>query len=320
MTPLQIPILLITFNRLDTVKKVFETIAQVSPTRLYISSDGPRHGNLDDPDSIHAVRNYLNSSITWDCEVKTLFHSENLGCGIAPAQAITWFFEHEPMGIILEDDCLPSLSFFSYCQDLLHRYENDERIFCISGHNPLGITKTKNNSSYYFTRVPHIWGWATWRRAWEKFSFKINNYDSFKKNKVLSQIFPCWHNVQNFWIDTFDKISKKTDSIDFWDYQWTYANFSNDSICIVPSRNMISNIGFDNNYTHTNDPSSFFNNQERYEINSIIHPKKFYLHKKAMKKINIMSFGIEPLPLYLCKKLVPSFLKPSLKKFKQIFP
>lgn len=156
--PLNTAVLFLVFNRPDTTKQVFEAIRKAKPPRLYVAADGPRLNRAGEEEKVKAVREYLMDNIDWSCEVKTLFRQENLGCKYAVSGAITWFFEHEEMGIILEDDCLPSQSFFWFCEELLNRYNNDTRIFLISGFN--SINKWKNNSfDYLFSYYGSIWGW-----------------------------------------------------------------------------------------------------------------------------------------------------------------
>lgn len=159
-------ILLLIFNRLDTTQLVFEAIQKVKPPRLYIASDGARIDKLSEDSLVGDVRNYVINNIDWDCEVKTLFREENLGCKLAVSGAISWFFQNEGHGIILEDDCLPDHSFFRFCEEMLLKYSDDERIGMISGDN-FQFGGSQVEDSYYFSRYPHIWGWATWKRAWK---------------------------------------------------------------------------------------------------------------------------------------------------------
>ena len=205
MNNLNTPILFLVFNRLDATKQVFEVIRKVVPSKLYIGCDGPRDNREGEDKKVKAVREYVLDSIDWDCEIKTLFREKNLGCGKAVSSAISWFFENEEMGIILEDDCLPSLSFFPYCEELLIKYKEDARIYHISGHNPLTYTKTKY--SYYFVRIQHCWGWASWRRAWEKYNFDITDLDDFIEQKKINKIFTRSVD-RNYWIDPFKKMEK----------------------------------------------------------------------------------------------------------------
>lgn len=245
---LETPILFLTFNRLDTTKRVFEEIKKAKPLKLYIASDGPREDVLGEDEKVKEVRSFIESNIDWECEVKTLFRDKNIGCGRGPSEAITWFFENVEEGIILEDDCLPDKSFFYFCDELLERYRDHENIYMVSGDNFIPDSINNIKTSYYFSNIPHIWGWATWRRAWSKFNFKIIDYPDFLENKVIDKI---WNksNIKKYWLDVFKESYKN--ELDVWDYQWVYAIWKNNGICIAPQTNLILNIGFSNQGTHT---------------------------------------------------------------------
>ena len=291
-----IPILFLIFNRMNTTRQVFEKVRKVAPSKLYIASDGPRDVREGENEKVNAVRDYVLKSIGWDCEVKTLFREKNLGCGKAVSQAISWFFENEKMGIILEDDCLPSESFFPYCKELLEKYKDDENVYNIAGSNPLICTEIPY--SYYFSRIPHIWGWATWKRAWEKYSFNIIDLNDFISKKKINAIFNRKVD-KNYWLDLFKKMEKH--EIDTWDYQWTYAVFKNKGICINPAKNLITNIGFGKDATHTTVDDSKLKEQQRFEIDKIIHPNRIELNTRIIIMINKMVFGINALWYYKTK-------------------
>jgi hypothetical protein len=212
--------------------------------------------------------------------------------------AITWFFENVEQGIILEDDCVPSISFFTYCEELLEKYKDNDFIYHITGHNPLGNTKSK--CSYYFARIQHCWGWATWKRSWNKYEYDINGLDDFIKEKKLNQILRrrC---DREYWLNIFRKMEKH--EIDTWDYQWTYAVFKNNGLCINPSKNLISNIGFGIDATHTFGTDSVFYNRPRYNIPIIKHPECIKIDNHTINKINRISFCIESWPKKIYKRI-----------------
>ena len=162
MNVLDTPVLFLVFNRSDTATQVFEKIRQVRPSRLYVAGDGPREG-YNEEEKVAKARE-IATRVDWPCEVKTLFRDKNLGCAHGCSNAISWFFQHEEKGIILEDDCVPHLDFFTFCENLLDRYAEDERVTVVSGNN-FQKGKWRGDASYYFSKFPHIWGWATWRRA-----------------------------------------------------------------------------------------------------------------------------------------------------------
>ena len=316
-----IPILFIVFNRLDTTKHVFEVVKKVAPKRLYIASDGHRCNHENEKEKVEAVREYILKSINWDCDVNTLFREENLGCGKAVSGAITWFFENEEMGIILEDDCLPSDSFFSYCKELLTYYKDNTHIFHIAGYNPL--TKTKIPSSYCFSRIPQIWGWASWRRAWSTYSFDIKDLCNFIKKEKINKIFTKRADRYH-WIEIFKSIEKH--EVDTWDYQWVYTVLNNDGICIDPALNLITNIGFGHNATHTHKSSFNFGNQQRFEIDVLLHPCKVKIKNNYINKINEIDCGINTLFYYIImvKKMIKknmflyNFFKKCREKLKRL--
>jgi len=244
--PLNTAVLFLVFNRLDTTKQVFEAIRKAKPPRLYIAADGARENKEGEKEKVEAVRNYVMDNIDWDCEVKTLFKDQNLGCKMAVSGAIDWFFENEEMGIILEDDCLPSQSFFWFCEELLERYKDDMRVWNIGGykHNYL----KGDNYSYNFSRFTQIWGWASWASRWKYYDVTLSK---FRKNKNL--LFDYEFFREEFENNSRVKILNKVvdGQINTWDYQWNFTVRSNNGLSIRPSVNLIRNIGFGEDATHT---------------------------------------------------------------------
>jgi hypothetical protein len=251
--PFRTPVLLVIFNRPKTTQLVFEAIRQAKPPRLYIAADGPRKHVASDIKNCAEARKIV-EKIDWDCKVETFFRNENMNCGVGPSSAFTWFFEHEEEGIILEDDCLPSQSFFWFCQELLEYYRYDTRVMHIGGNNFLNGWRKDNDYSYYFSRSGHIWGWATWRRAWEKFDFNIKNYTKAKQGGFFQYYF-LNPTEKIYRLKKFNKtIANK--NTDWWDYQWDFARYSNSGLAIVPHVNLVKNIGFGNVATHTTNANS----------------------------------------------------------------
>lgn len=270
------PILFIVFNRLSTTKQVFERIKVVKPKYLFIAADGPRKDKPDDEMKCAEVQNFVLGSIDWDCEVKTLFRNENLGCGRGPAEAISWFFENVEMGIILEDDCLPDITFFGYCQELLQKYTLNDKIMNISGSNL--NSQTIDSYSYYFSNYNHTWGWATWRRAWENYQFDI-----FKEDQ---SIFTEWITALSFsseegkyWLNIFLNLKENSDSI--WDYQWLFTVWKFKGISITPKCNLVSNVGFGKGATHTLDETNPFSKTPTSSIQlPLKHPSLISINNK----------------------------------------
>ena len=246
-SPLKTPILFILFNRPDTTRVVFEAIRKIKPLRLYVAADGPRPTRQTDQERCAETRDVI-KGVDWDCEVKTLFREKNLGCGVGVSSAITWFYENEPEGIILEDDCLPSESFFWFCQELLEKYRHDNRVMHIGGNNFLENWPGSKEYSYYFSRNGHIWGWATWRRAWQTYDFKMKIFDQLKEKGFFDDFF--LNRFEKYYrMRKFDEV--RHGRLDTWDYQWDFARFVNSGLSIAPQKNLVRNIGFGADATHT---------------------------------------------------------------------
>lgn len=245
--PLSTPVLFIIFNRPEPTQQVFSAIRQAQPTRLYVAADGPRP-NRNEVDICEQTRSII-QQVDWDCEVKTLFRSENVGCGLGPKTAIDWLFEQEEEGIILEDDCLPSVSFFRYCTELLEKYRHDTRVMHIGGSNFQYGYVPDPDYSYYFSYFSHEWGWATWRRAWQLYDYQISTYPEIKRKGYLDRYFSTFLE-KKYRLSKTDK-TLRGNNVNWWDYQWDYAKFVNNGLSIIPNKNLITNIGFGDDATHT---------------------------------------------------------------------
>ena len=242
--PLKTAVLFLVFNRPDTTKQVFKAIRQAKPPRLYVAADGPRADKSGEAEKVEQVRR-IATQVDWECEVKTLFRDKNLGCGKGVSRAITWFFENEEEGIILEDDCLPSQSFFWFCEELLERYRGDERVMHIGGCNP--IDKQLVSNIYYFSKYNRIWGWASWRRAWKYYDVKISLWPLIKRKKLHYSIFNN-RKESRLWESLWDIVY--SNKLDTWDYQWFFCRVIQGK-AIIPCVNLVSNIGFNKDGTHT---------------------------------------------------------------------
>lgn len=269
------PILFIVFNRPDVTRTVFKAIREYGPSQLFIAADGPRFDKAGEVEKCQEVRNIINE-IDWDCEVSTLFKDKNVGCRLGPSSAINWFFSHVENGIILEDDCLPNSSFFVFCEQMLDKYEHDESIFLISGQSPIwnsDMFKQNNKYSYYFSKYPKIWGWASWRRAWKHYDVNLEHF-------AFDDILPSLNkDERQFWKPIFDKV--KSNEINTWDYQLTFAMLKCKAKCITPIKNLISNIGFGADATHTTEINNQYANNPTQELDVILHPQNKRLHKEA---------------------------------------
>jgi hypothetical protein len=282
------PILFLIFNRPEITQRVFEEIRMQKPKYLYVAADGARPHVVEDVEKCKATRALVIDGIDWDCEVKTLFRNENLGCGSAVSEAITWFFENVEQGIILEDDCLPHPSFFGYCEIVLERYKEDERVYGITGDNfQNGIVR--GNSSYYFSRYFHIWGWASWRRAWIHYDYGLEQLEDFEKNKIITKI-DKRKIFKSYWISIFEKTANK--EIDTWDYQLQFSLWSSDGLIVTPNVNLISNIGFGEEATHTTG-SSPLAKMDTKDIEKLVHPKHIQADEKADRYVSDTVFKIK---------------------------
>jgi hypothetical protein len=236
--PLDTPVLFCNFNRPELTKQVFASIRAQKPKTLFLSCDGPRESRPDDASNVLAVREIL-KGVDWKCDVHTQYPEENLGCKHAIASAIDWAFEQTEELIILEDDCLPSPSFFGYCHDLLDRFQDDHRVMMISGNN--FQPRPTSSNSYYFSRWTHIWGWATWKRAWNAFDVDIRSWPGLRQSQQLKALIPDPVEYAH-WEQTLD--AQHAGHIDTWDFPWMYAVWANDGTSVLPERNLVSNIGF----------------------------------------------------------------------------
>ncbi len=317
------PILFVVFNRPNITQRVFDEIRKIRPSKLYVAADGPRNNNVNDEKNCALTRKIFDD-IDWPCEIYTLYQEKNLGCKYAVTAAFDWFFNNVEEGIILEDDDLPDQTFFQFCQEMLKEYRNDPRIMHISGVNFQGNNRElKLNDSYYFSRIPHIWGWASWRRAWQLNSVEVEKWPEMRGQRSLSKIFkdPA---IAFFWGKKFQKYYEG--KINSYDGQWVFTCLKYGGLCINPVTNLVSNIGFGANSTHTSSRSDFANlptssikfplkHPEKVEVNEIAdnftHKYAFDINKTLNQKIKWFLKFYFTKPYLLAKKY---FYKLLLKK------
>lgn len=243
------PILIMAFNRPDHLQVLLQRLREVQPTKIYVAIDGARAHRDGEHEKVQACKDLLNS-IDWPCDLKTNYQNSNLGCGLGVTTAITWFFQNEERGIILEDDIIPDPSFFPYCTELLDRYENDERVFAISGCNFVPTEALSHpDLPYRFSQVPHIWGWATWRRSWNQHQLDIAGW---RKQLPIHKL---WSRAGKslpgtvYWASTFELLARK--EVDTWDGQLVLASMVSEQYTVTSNVNLIQNIGFGEDATHT---------------------------------------------------------------------
>lgn len=284
------PVAFIIFNRPDKTKKVFEQIARAKPKKLFVIADGPREDFPADTQKCIATRAILDQ-VNWRCEVIKNYSDENLGCGKRPATGISWVFENVNKAIILEDDCIPDHTFFPFCEELLVRYAEDERIMQISGNN-FQFGRKRTSYSYFFSyHNICAGGWATWARAWKHFDLANNLWPSLKNTSFPLNIVgePT---ASNFWKKKFNEAYSAAGNVDFWDYQWTFACWSQNGLSVLPNETLLSNIGFDKDATHTKSSNHITANLPSSEIEfPLNHPPCVVRHAEAD------SFFIEKLVL-----------------------
>lgn len=268
------PLLLLVFNRPHNTRRVFEAVRAARPSRLFIAADGPRPGRPDDDRLCREVR-AIAGAVDWPCRVETLFRTQNLGLRVAVSQAINWFFSHVDEGVILEDDVLPSPDFFTYCSELLARYREVPGVMMIAGSNP-AAGSVELEASYSFSGYALIWGWATWKRAWQKYDGELESLGPDSGMSVLSSFHCATRGFRMMWSRKLREV--KSGRINTWDYQWAYTLFSNRGACIVPRVNLVENIGFGEDATHTFSlPSWMKRDSSRVLDRPLRHPARIQL-------------------------------------------
>jgi hypothetical protein len=246
------PVALFLFNRPHTTDKVFDAIRQARPSRLLLIADGPRPDHPQDADDC-AVARAIVGQVDWPCDLLTNFADTNLGLKQRFDSGMGWIFSHCEEAILLEDDCLPEPSFFHFCAELLKKYRHDERIFSISGNN-FQFGQRRDQASYYFSRVPHIWGWATWKRAWALYDPLMRDWPAAHASGWLEKQFQDVHAVQ-YWSYIFQQNYETGHT---WDYAWHFSTWRRSALHILPHVNLVSNHGFGPSGTHTGQVKSKF--------------------------------------------------------------
>jgi hypothetical protein len=283
---LSTPVLFLIFNRLDTVKRVFREIRAQQPSALYIAADGPRPQKGEaERAACSEVRAWVVSQIDWDCGVHTLFREENLGCGVAVSGAITWFFENVEEGIILEDDCLADPSFFSFCEEMLTRYRDCPQVMHISGNNNQD-DMGDYPYSYYFSVYSHIWGWAAWRRSWQGFDLKMEEWDAIRQDpdRVKELMFGVYtEGSRRYRRMQFDLIRRG--EINSWAYPYLFSLWRQKGLTIIPAVNLVENIGVGGDATHTTALQPFRIRKKRSLDFPLQHPPEVVLNKALDLKV-----------------------------------
>jgi len=239
------PVLLIIFNRPDKVKALIESLSKVKPTQIYISADGPRKHIPSDMVNCAKAREYA-QLIDWPCDIHTNFLDENVGVDLGMEEAMNWFYANVDEGIICEDDCIPNPDFFTFCSTLLESYRYDEKVMLISGTNfQDGIVR--GSGSYYFSNYP-TWGYAMWKRTWDKFDSNLDGLENFVKYNKIDTILKD-PTQKKYWLNFFKKIRVK--KYNFTDTRLLFSIWNNYGLTVIPNKNLVQNIGFDSEATHS---------------------------------------------------------------------
>lgn len=282
------PVLFVIFKREDTTRQVFQRIREAQPPRLYIAADGPRADRPDEVAKCEATRKLV-ENVDWPCEVHRLFQDKNLGCGKGVSSAITWFFEHEEEGIIIEDDILPHMDFFRFCDEMLERYRNTPQVKCICGSNAF-YQDVKYDYSYFFSHYMFVWGWASWRRTWNEYDFSLNSVKRASIEKKINS-FPIRKRNKEMAMSIYDQMTSDH-PIDTWDYQFVFSIWNHDGLNIVPISNLCKNIGFaTEEAAHTLQHDEKIENHEARSCYPLIHPIAIK-ESKRLERITFADFYI----------------------------
>lgn len=290
MTTLISPVAFLIFNRPETTRKVFEEIRRARPSKLFVVADGPRN---DAEQEVCKETRAVIEGVDWECEVHKNYSDTNLGCRNRVSSGLTWVFEQTDRAIVLEDDCLPHPTFFRFCDELLERYKDDKAVMHISGDN----FQAKNPDfhcveSYYFSNISHIWGWASWSRAWKYYDVDVKRWPEIKQSCLLHDVFDDEPTAAR-WEDKMQSYYDK--KINSWDGQWSFACLINHGLCIMPRVNLISNIGFGRDSTHTRQDAATneLANLPTYPIDfPLVHPPEKKINAQAVDYLSDYIFGV----------------------------
>jgi hypothetical protein len=268
---LSTPVLFVVFNQPDITSRVFEEIRKARPRQLFIAADGARGDRPGEAAECEETRRVV-TRIDWDCDVHTNFRETNVGSRQAVSSAVSWFLDSVGEGIILEYDCLPDPSFFPFCEAMLDRYRHDARVMAISGTNSQ-LGRRRGVASYYFSRIPTAWGWASWQRAWRFWDGDVPSFPEFERNECIRSLFRDQH-LQRFWLRKFRDVYSGLNTTT-WGFAWVYAVFAQGGLCVTPNANLISNIGFSPRATHAKDTRHRFASlpTETLDVRGLTHPR-----------------------------------------------
>lgn len=296
------PVLFVIFNRPEIAYKSFLKIREAKPQKLYIAQDGARIDKEGEKELVLETRKRIMDLIDWPCDVQTLFQEQNLGCGKGVFTAISWLFENEEKGIVLEDDCVVNPSFFNFMEEMLEKYKDDQRIGMVAGSNLIPAYK-ENRSSYFFSRYKSCWGWGSWKRAWANMDLEMNWRKDYLMDVVNNSGY--YAKGQDKWLHQLKCID--TNYVSAWDWQWFFTLASQNQLCVYPSVNLVSNIGNDADATHTSFGTITY---ESYELEFPLREPLYVCPNERFDK----TFWKEENTLRLrFQRLLPNALKTKLK-------
>ena len=290
---LNTPVAFFIFRRPDTTAQVFETIRQVKPPKLLVVADGARRDREGEAELCEQTRSII-EKVDWDCEVLTNYASENLGCKKRVSSGLDWVFDTVEEAIILEDDCLPDLTFYPFAEELLARYRDDTRVFSITGNN-VQFGRKRTDYSYYFSRYTHCWSWASWRRAWKYYDVEMKLWPEIRDSNVLSSLFSDPETL-NVWKHTLDMCYDGR--LNTWDFQWTFASFIQHGLTAVPDVNLVTNIGYGAGGTHTDNVNSPYNHMAIESIESPLKHPPFIIQENLADQFTQHTLYDYAPPLY----------------------
>jgi len=294
---IQTPVAIFIFNRPHCTEQLVYALAVVKPAHLFVIADGPR--NASDIELCEQTRAVIDT-IDWPCTILKLYASSNMGCRESIPNGLNWVFEHVDTCIILEDDCIPQPSFFPYCEELLSLYKHDECVMTIGGHRSDGPNEL-GTESYYFSKYPSIWGWATWKEKWAKYDLSMSQWPELKNSNWLNKILKA-SNAVAYWSRVFDQMKN---GLDTWDFALNYSCWLHKGLSIRSRVNMISNVGFGKDATHTHHLITYIQKDNAYtganmgEIYAnpidvkfpLTHPTSICLDEVADNRIEWVSFS-----------------------------
>ena len=266
---MELPLLILAWKRPFFTSKLVNAIRDVKPKNIFLACDGADLNNYKEIELVQQTRDILDQEIDWPCEKHKFYGTHNQGCRLGVSRAINWFFENVSEGVILEDDCIPHPDFFKFSELLIDRFRDDKRIWSISGNNYQN-GNWRGDGSYYFSKFPHCWGWATWKDRWEFYSQEKFIWAKLNKAKMLNNIFPTKKELK-YWSLIFNKLYKENKP-DSWAYRWFLVCQAKGGLNVLPNQNLVQNIGFNSNATHTKRGESPIKLEFKNNESSVIFP------------------------------------------------